>query len=321
MTLPRLLILSLGGANGAEITPTLGAAELVERVPALADVAEIEARAPCRLPGPSLLPANLVEIARLIEAGFASGCDGAVVDQGSDTIEESAFILDLLVHGDNPVVVTCALRGAHTRGANGPANLLAAARVAASPDARGLGTLVVMNHEIHAARFVQQSHTARSPAFSSPLVGPIGIVAERRPRFYARPPRTPRLPASAEPPAPVALLKWGIGDDGRLLSALRALGYAGLVVEGMGAGRVPAEVAPLLGDLAETIPVVLATRCMTGPVLTCTDGYPGSETDLMARNLVSAGFLSGLKARLLLGLGLRSASGAATVRDAFSAYQ
>ena len=92
---------------------------------------------PFRLPSPSLTPANLVEVAQRIEAAFAAGFDGAVVIQGTDTIEESAFLLDLLVGGDQPVVVTGAMRGADAPGADGPANLLAAARVAASDEARG----------------------------------------------------------------------------------------------------------------------------------------------------------------------------------------
>jgi L-asparaginase len=133
------------------IAPRLGAAELVASVPALAEVAEIEAHSPFRLPSPSLTPDNLVEVARRIEEGFDSGFDGAVVIQGTDTIEESAFILDLLVGGEKPVVVTGAMRGADAPGADGPANLLAAVRVAAAPEARGLGTLAVLNYDIHAA--------------------------------------------------------------------------------------------------------------------------------------------------------------------------
>ena len=171
MTKPRLLVLSLGGtitmvpSDSGGIEPKLGAAELVASVPALADVAEIEARSPFRLPSPSLSPDNLVEVAQMIEAGFGTGCDGAVVIQGTDTIEESAFILDLLVGGEKPVVVTGAMRGADAPGADGPANLLAAARVAAAPEARGLGTLAVLNYDIHAARFVQKSHTTLPSAF------------------------------------------------------------------------------------------------------------------------------------------------------------
>jgi L-asparaginase len=294
---------------------------MVASVPALADVAEIEARSPFRLPSPSLSPDNLVEVAQMIEAGFGTGCDGAVVIQGTDTIEESAFILDLLVGGEKPVVVTGAMRGADAPGADGPANLLAAARVAAAPEARGLGTLAVLNYDIHAARFVQKSHTTLPSAFLSPLVGPLGAVVEGQPRFFVRVSRAPTLSLSDGPPAPIALVKWAMGDDGRMLNALPDLGYAGLVVEGMGAGHVPADVAPILGDLAAKIPVALASRAMTGPVFTRTYGYPGSEIDLIARNLVPAGYLSGLKARLLLGFALRVAKGAGAVAAAFAPYQ
>ncbi len=320
---PRILVLSLGGtitmvpsAQGG-IVPTLGAAELVAAVPALAEVAEIEAASPFRLPSPSLEPAMLVELATRITAAFAAGIDGAVVVQGTDTIEESAFLLDLLVAGDGPVVMTGAMRGADAPGADGPANLLAALRVAASPEARGLGTLAVLNYDIHAARFVQKSHTALPSAFASPLMGPIGTVIEGRPRFYATIPRLPCWSAADGPPHPVALIRWAMGDDGRLLGALPDLGYAGAVIEGMGAGHVPADAAPLLGTLARQMPVVLASRCMTGPVFTGTYGYAGGEIDLIRRGLISAGMLSGLKARLLLGLALRTGTGAAA---AFAPY-
>lgn len=327
MTKPRLLVLSLGGtitmvpSVSSGIAPKLGAAELVASVPALAEVADIEARSPFRLPSPSLTPANLVDVAREIEGAFAAGYDGAVVIQGTDTIEESAFILDLLVGGDAPVVMTGAMRGADAPGADGPANLLAAVRVAASPQARGLGTLVVLNYDIHAARFVQKSHTARPSAFASPLVGPLGLVAEGRPRFFARLDRNPVLSASAGPPAPVALVKVAMGDDGRMLAGLPAMGFAGVVIEGMGAGHVHADAAPILGDLAAKVPVVLAARPMTGPVFSATYGYPGGEIDLIARGLVSAGYLSGLKARLLLGFCVRPGARSGTLGEAFASYQ
>lgn len=327
MTRPRLLILSLGGtitmvptAEGG-ITPRLGAAELVASVPALGEVAEIEARSPFRLPSPSLTLDALVDVARTIERGFAEGFDGAVVVQGTDTIEESAFLLDLLVGGEKPVVVTGAMRGADAPGADGPANLLSAAIVAASEEARGLGALVVLNYDIHAARFVQKAHTALPSAFLSPLAGPLGAVIERRARFYTWIERTPCLSTADGPPAPVALLKWPMGDDGRIASAVGDLGYAGLVIEGMGAGHVPADAAARLGPVAARIPVVLASRAMTGPVFTRTYGYPGGEIDLLDRGLVPAGYLSGLKARLLLGLVLRPGASRADVKSAFAAYQ
>jgi len=324
MGLPRLLFLSLGGtitmvpsAEGG-IAPKLGAAELVASVPDLAGVATIEARSPFRLPSPSLTLAGLVDVAGIINGAFASGFDGAVVIQGTDTIEESSFLLDLLVPGDKPVVMTGAMRGADAPGADGPANLLSAAIVAASKKSRGLGTLAVLNYDIHAARFVQKLHTALPSAFASPLVGALGVVAEREPQFYVRVDRNPCLPAEAGAPAPVALVKAVMGFDGRELRSIPDLGYKGLVIEGMGAGHVPAEVAPIVGEVASKIPVVLASRSMTGPVFTRTYGYPGAEIDLIKRGCIPSGYLSGEKARLLLGLALRG--GAKNVEGVFAPY-
>jgi L-asparaginase len=323
---PRLLILSLGGTitmvpdEAGGIAPKLGAAELVASVPALAEVAEIDARSLRRLPSPSLTPAVLVEVAAQIDQAFADRFDAAVVIQGTDTIEESAFLLDLLVAGDRPVVMTGAMRGADAPGADGPANLLAAAKVAAAREARGLGTLVVLNYDIHAARFVQKTHTTLPSAFASPLVGPLGVVAEGRPWLFARVTRNPVLTLDGGPPPPIALLRVPMGDDGRLLDALPDLGFAGAVIEGMGAGHVHADVAPRLGELARRIPVVLAARPTAGLVFTRTYGYPGGEVDLIDRGLIPAGYLSGTKARLLLGLVLRN-GGRDAVAAAFTPYQ
>ncbi len=325
----RLLILSLGGTitmvkdDSGGIAPSLGAEDLVRSIPQLADVAELEARSLFRLPSPSISLENILEVAKVIEKGFSQeGFDGAVVVQGTDTIEESAFLLDLLIGGEKPVVVTGAMRGAEAPGADGPANLLASARLAVSDEARGVGTLVVLNYDIHSARFVQKSHTALPSAFTSPLVGPLGVVAEGRPRLYARVARVPVFPVADGVPAAIALLKISMGFDARILKALPdTLGYAGLVIEGMGAGHVPADVAPILGDVAKRIPVVLASRSTTGPVFTETYGYPGAEIDLIARGLIPSGYLSGLKARLLLGISLRRGEGAPAARDAFSHYQ
>lgn len=323
----RLIVLSLGGtitmvpSAGGGIAPKLGAAELVASVPDLAEVAQIEAESPARLPSPSLTPEHIVAVAARIEAAFATGVDGAVVIQGTDTIEESAFLLDLLVSGDKPVVITGAMRGADAPGADGPANLLAAARVAASEAARGLGTLAVLNYDIHAARFVQKTHTTLPSAFASPMIGPIGAVAEGRPRFFARVPRMPVYPAGAGAPPPVALVTWPMGDDGRILGALPGLGYRGAVIAGMGAGHVPADAAETLGDLAGRFPVVLASRSAAGPVFTDTYGYPGGEIDLIRRGLVPAGMLGALKARLLLGLCLRQGGGREAVMQAFAPYR
>jgi L-asparaginase len=117
---------------------------------------------------------------------------------------------------------------------------------------------------------------------------------------------------------PVALLTCSLGDDARLLGQVRALGYAGAVVQALGGGHVPAAIVPALEELARQVPVVLASRAGAGEVLTGTYGFPGSERDLLARGLVPAGFLDGPKARVLLSLLLAGGAGADDVRAAFA---
>jgi len=324
---PKVLLVSLGGtitmtreAAGAGIAPTLGAADLVDAVPGLGEVGEIAAHSALRIPGASLTFDDLIHLAALLEARLAEGVDGVVVIQGTDTIEETAWFLDLLVAGDAPVVVTGAMRGAQMPGADGPANLLASTIVAASRRARGLGTLVVLNDEVHAARFVQKSHTALPSAFASPSAGPIGFVAEGRVHLHARIERTAHiaLGASSED-AQVALVRTALGDDGRMLVALPGLGYRGAVIEAMGAGHVAASVAPLVGDLVRHMPVVLSVRVPAGPGFTKTYGFPGSEIDLLARGAMPAGWLGGLRARILLSLLLRSGLSGDALRERFGA--
>ncbi|MDO9503044.1 asparaginase domain-containing protein [Falsiroseomonas sp.] len=323
MRRPRLFIVSVGGAEPEMAPEELGTAPachlLPSIVPALSAIAEFDSVALLHVPSASLSPAHLVEVAQRIEDALATGCDGAVVVHGADTIEESAFILDLLVGSENPVVVAAMSCNGNGLGPLDAARLAVAVAVAAAPEARGLGALVVAKDEIHAARFAQLSHARQGAAFVSPLTGPIGIVVEGRPRFWARVARLPCFPAYGGPPRQVALLRWTMGDDGRWLGSLPMLGYAGAVIEGMGAGHVPMEAMRPLGELAARMPVVLASRSSTGLVVA--RKRPGTDLDLLRLGLIPAGWLSGLKARLLLGLALRGGTGHAAAAAAFAHYQ
>lgn len=323
MSLPRILLVTLGGtiamtrsASGSGIVPTLGAADLLGAVPELGEVADILSASPFQMPGASLRLEHLGKVADLLEQGFANGCAGAVVVQGTDTIEETSFVLDRLVAGSFPVVVTGAMRGAQAPGADGPANLLAATLVAGAQSARGLGTLVVLNDEIHAARFVQKCDTGLPSAFASPLCGPIGHIREKSARFHVELTRRAcfKLPAEAGD-IPVALLKIGLGDDGRLIDAVAGHGFRGAVIEAMGAGHVPDRLVPAIERLAAKIPVVLATRIVAGPVFTGTYGFPGSEIDLIGRGVIAGADLSSLKIRLLLQLLIASGAGNDAIRE------
>ncbi|MGH1569553.1 asparaginase domain-containing protein [Methylobacterium sp. P31] len=240
--------------------------------------------------------------------------------QGTDTIEETAFVLDTLVASRHPVVVTGAMRGAGVPGADGPANLLAATIVAGSPRFEGLGTLVVLNDEVHAARFVQKTHTALPSAFASPGFAPVGRVIEGQAQCLARLARLPALPRPARTEeSAVALVTPFLGDDGRLLDVLPDLGYRGVVIEAMGAGHLPAAFSERVSQLAAVMPVVLATRVAAGPVFERTYAFTGSETDLIARGAVPAGDLPGNKAALLLRLLLANGVRGEALRPHFSA--
>ncbi|MGV2978650.1 asparaginase [Camelimonas sp. ID_303_24] len=341
MKRPTVLLAATGGtiamtprADGAGVAPTLDAADLAAAVPGLAAVAEVMPLAVARKPSASLTIADLAAVAALARDRLADDVDGVVIVQGTDTIEETAFVLSLLLPAGKPVVVTGAMRSPAMAGADGPANLLAAVTVAAAPAAQGLGPLVVLNDEIHAALLVQKGHTALTSAFVSPGFGPVGLVAEGRARVVLRPGPSPTLAAllgrrpedvlaglATEGATPgVALLRIGLGDDGRLLAAAPELGFAGVVIEGAGAGHVPDSVADVVSRVAARAPVILASRVSAGPAFSQTYGYPGSEIDLLQRGAIGAGMLSGLKARLLLQLLLAAGADAGQIRAAFAAF-
>ena len=308
--------ISMSGAGGGVVS-RLGGADLLAAVPGLDGLdAEITAVDFRRMPSADLTVQDLLELrSRALE----DNADGVVVVQGTDTIEESAFVLDLVWDDAAPVVVTGAMRNPTLAGPDGPANLLAAVTVAADEQARGRGVLVVLNDEIHAARFVNKRHSTSPGAFVSPNFGPLGRLTEGRAVFGAALPARPALPAPASATASVPLVTATLGGDGRILDGIEHRVDA-LVVAGFGGGHVPGPLAERLGAVAAAIPVVLANRTGAGPVLRRTYGARGSEIDLIARGLIPAGLLDPLKARLLLMLLVSGGADRAAVTAAFDTY-
>jgi L-asparaginase len=273
------------------------------------------------VPGAHLTLADVVALAAEIDVELESGADGVVVTQGTDTLEEVAFGLDLLVRSDKPVVVTGAMRAPHLAGADGPANVLAAVQAAASPRLRGVGTVVVLNGEIHAARLVVKGHTQSPDAFASPLAGRLGWVAEGTARLALTPAARPALGLPRElAPGRVALVTASLGDDGGLLAAAAGGGYDGVVVEALGGGHLPSAMLPAVDAAVRAMPVVLASRAQAGELLRETYGFEGSERDLYARGVLGAGWLNGRKARVLLALLLGADGGGASVPERLTAY-
>ena len=311
----NIVILALGGTiamtksagdkNGG-VVPTLTGDALVAAVPSLGTIAHVQTQSFRQLPSTQLGYDDLDELAAAICSLSKAGCRGVVVTQGTDTIEETVFVLDRLLSLDMPVVVTGAMRNPTEAGADGPANLLAAVQVALSGEARGKGCVVVMNDEIHAARFVRKMHTSRLDTFASPECGRIGWVTEGRVRIVMGVTAVPAVAgAVTQRDARVALVKVALGDRGEQIEALLNAGFAGIVVEGTGGGHVASEVADALEKVVHQMPVVLASRTGSGEVLEHTYGFIGSEMDLLRRGLTRAGWLDGLKAKVLLTLLLR----------------
>jgi L-asparaginase len=323
--LPSISVLALGGTiastgTGAGVQPTLTAEQLVDSIPALADVARIAADTFRQVPSPELTLADLTALAQEIKRRLAAGDSGVVVTQGTNTIEETAFALDLLVGGDAPVVLTGAMRNPALPGADGPANLVAAVSTAASEHARGLGCVVVFADEIHAARFVRKAHTQSICPYRSAPAGPIGWLGEGRVRIGARPAgrRHLALEGIVESP-PVALLTLGAGDEAWLVNAVAPAGYRGLVVEATGGGHVTANCVQELERLNAAMPVVLASRAGFGEVLERTYAFAGSEIDLIGRGLIPAGAMAAPHARMLLRMLLAAGASASEVAAAFTA--
>lgn len=304
----RISLLATGGTVSTSTTPNgalpaIGAVTLAETIAGRRDF-EVTARDVFRVSSRATTLQNMWDLAVAVREEIEAGADGVVITHGTDTLEETAYALALLVDTPIPVALTGAMRVPGTPGQDGPANIAAAVAVASTGSFARFGPVVVFQDEIHVARWVTKTHSTRVAAFGSPATGPVGHVVEDRAFALLGPGPTERLSRIGAPQSRVELL-WAVaGGDGLIVDAIGDQ-VDGLVVAGTGGGHVAPPFADSLTRLAATgVPVVLASRCADAQVLQHTYGGIGSEVHLRAAGLHSAGSLPPVKARLRLAFGL-----------------
>jgi L-asparaginase len=308
--LPRVLLLATGGTISMRADPTLGGAvpslsgrEILACVPGVEAVAAVEVREFGRYPGPHMTIERAWELRAAILGALEEDFAGIVVTHGTDTIEETAFLLDRSLPADGPVVITGAMRNVSELSWDGPANLMSAIQVAVSPDARGRGTMVVVDEEIVQGSEVVKTHTEAAGTFRSPNWGPLGVTDKGRVLFYRESRRKPPLAPSA-PATPVDLVKVVAGADSRLVEASLDTGAEGIVLEALGRGNVPPAVVPGIRRWADAgKPVVITSRSLRGRVLD-TYAYAGGGHELREMGAVFADHMTGQQARIELMLAL-----------------
>lgn len=313
-------------ATGAAV-PAMGAEDILAQVPGIRALTEIEVDDFSRLPGPHVTPEQMWRLARRAAAWLERpDIDGLVITHGTDTLEESAFLLDLLLTSDKPVVFVGAMRTVSDPSWDGPANLLAAARVAASPRARGYGALVVMDEQILPAREARKVHTEASRSFATPEFGPIGVVDAgdvtfRRgplPRHLFHDPKADAGLRVSRLETRVELIQCYTGMSDRVVRFLTT-DARGLALVAFGRGNVPPAIVPAISDAVQAdVLVTVSSRSAAGRVKP-RYGYEGGGLDLVRRGAVLTADLSAAKARLLqmvaLGLTDGRAAAAAIVKQ------
>lgn len=301
----RVLIITTGGtiAMGRDSSGAVRVLDenvLIRQQSALASVAHVDFFTFSNLPSVHLTLDHVIRLRRLI-LDKAKDYDGIVVTHGTDTLEETAFFLDLTLPLARPVILTGAMRSSNEPGSDGFLNLLHSVQVAADPESADKGVLVVMNGEIHGARFVQKMHTSHVEAFASPQFGPYGWVERTGIRFLVEAVKRECIPVRPEALTNrIPIIKAGFDTDDSLIFCALDRSVRGLVVEGLGMGHLPPAMMPgIVRALEEGIPVVITSRSPKGAVEPVYD-FEGGGRDLDRRGAIFARGLPAHKARIQL---------------------
>ncbi|MBT2689988.1 asparaginase [Bacillus sp. ISL-47] len=308
----KILVIHTGGTISMSEDSVTGSVKptdynpLTEKTKELLSLAELLIEEPFHLPSPHITPKEMLKLKEIIE-GYIEKEEicGVVITHGTDTLEETAYFLDLTVKTALPIVVTGAMRSSNEIGSDGLYNLISSIRVAVCEEAKDKGVLVVLNDEIHTAENVTKTHTSNVSTFQSPQYGPIGIVTKRGVLFHHAPTKKEYYPIK-DVAKRVTLIKAHAGMDSSLLLAIRDLDFDGVVIEALGQGNLPPATIQGIKALTEKkIPIILVSRSFNG-IAQDVYGYDGGGKHLKEMGVIFSNGLNGQKARIKLLIGLES---------------
>lgn len=303
----RIAVVFNGGTISMKIderlkaaVPSLTGEEIMEMVTGIEDYAEIESYSFSSLPSPHMTPELMFELSQFVKGLVErEDIDGVVITHGTDTLEETAYMLDLTINTKKPIVVTGSMRSSSELGYDGPFNLATSICTAISDDANGKGVLVCFNGTLHSAKDVTKVNSMALDAFQTPSFGPLGIVDNNRVIFYRESPKVQHLDIK-EINCKVGLIKCAAGMDSSYIEYAIEKGFSGIVIEGLGRGNIPPTmVSGIRKCIEKNIPVVLVSRCYEGRVYQ-SYGYEGGGKELRNMGVIFGDNMQGQKARIKL---------------------
>ncbi|MGM0921673.1 MAG: asparaginase [Bacillota bacterium] len=319
----HIFVIHTGGTISMSEDETTGEVKQGESNPLLQNLLKfndivITAKELFYLPSPHITPKEMLELKETIEKVCQKDkIDGIVITHGTDTLEETAYFLDLTLNVNIPVVITGAMRSSNELGSDGLYNLVSSIQVAASKEAAEMGVLVVMNDEVHSAKNATKTHTSNVATFQSPQYGPIGIVNKRGVAFHHKPISQTSL-AVASLTKQVLLLKAYAGMDETILKAIEDLKLDGLVIEALGQGNLPPKMMTSLKKLMNLgVKIVIVSRCFNG-IVQDVYAYEGGGKTLKDAGIIFSNGLNGQKARLKLMIALETTQDAGELQEIFS---
>ena len=323
----KVVMIFTGGTIAMKVDPDLDAAipgvssnEIMDMVKDVEKFTEIETIDFGDLPSPHMTPNIMLDLSKVVKKNIArEDVTGIVITHGTDTLEETAYFLDLITNSEKPIIVVGSMRNNSELGYDGAANISAAIYTAVSPKAQNRGVLVVMNNEIHAAKDVTKTNTISVDTFKSLGYGPLGIVSNNEVIFHRNSMKGPFLDTD-KIESKVALIKAAAGMESDIIDFYIDKGYKGLVIEALGCGNLPpAMVSGVKKAISKDIPLVLVSRCPTGPVV-ATYGYEGGGKQLRDLGVIFGGIQSGHKARIKLSIALGITNKVEEIRKIFEDY-